>query len=336
MALRMMQVGLGGFGKRWMRVVLDHPDWEYVGIATRNEKVRHECGDACGLPAVARLSSLPALVGSGIAADAVLITTPHFRHRDDVVAAFNHGLNVLVEKPLAGKLDDCLAISRAAGRAGSTCMVGENYRFGDGAIKMREIVGSGTIGTVEFISLQYFAGHTFPDGDWRNEYEYPVLIENSTHQFDLIRYVTGKEPLTVFCDAFGSSRVPHWPKVNVSAHFEMEDGLRAHYSASWAYSEFRTPWEGLWRVHGSDGSIFWRENEIVVETEGRTKTYNSKSQSSDYTLAATLEEFTAAIRGGRSPSVDIEDNMQTIGMVFGAIRSSQTGARVALKEILGG
>ncbi len=45
MALKMLQVGLGGFGKRWMRVVLNHPEWEYAGIATRNVKVRKEGGD---------------------------------------------------------------------------------------------------------------------------------------------------------------------------------------------------------------------------------------------------------------------------------------------------
>ncbi len=265
-----------------------------------------------------------------------MVTTPHFRHREETVAALNRGLRVLVEKPLAGKLDDCLAIRSAAKRAGVTLMVGENYRFGTGALKMHEIVRSGIIGAVEYIGLQYFVGHTFPDGDWRNEYEYPVLIENATHQFDLIRYITGKNALKVYCDAFGSSRTPQWPKVNVSAHFEMEDGLRAHYAASWAYGEFRTPWEGVWRIHGGKGSILWRKGEIVVETEKGEIRHDLASLPADHTLASTLEEFTSSIDERRRPSVDIDDNIQTIGMVFGAIKSTETGRPVDIRRIIDG
>ena len=40
-----------------------------------------------------------------------------------------------------------------------------------------------------------------------------------------------------------------------------------------------------------------------------------------HSLGKVLEEFTAALKEGRKPVVDIDDNIQTLGMVFSAIES---------------
>ena len=335
MPFRMMQVGLGDFGRRWMKIVSGHPSWEYAAIATRNGKVRDECGDEYGVPANRRFGTLSEAFSAGVEADAVLVTTPHFRHLEEVTVALDHGCSVLVEKPLAGDLESCLMLREKARHSSGVLMVGENYRFGDGARRMRGIVESGAVGTPEFVCIQYFVGHEFPKGDWRNDYEYPVLIENATHQFDLLRYVTGTDPVKVYCSAFGSARTPHWPKPNVSAHFEMDSGLMFDFAASWSYGEFRTPWEGIWRLYGSRGSIMWVENRIIIAAGGKRETIALPSMPSDHTRSATFDEFSNALEEGRRPTVDIEDNIRTVGMVFGAIRSSESGMPVSVQELIG-
>ncbi len=334
MSLRMIQVGLGDFGRRWMKIVNAHVGWEYVAVVTRNKTVRDQSGDESGLGPEHRFATLREAFDAGIETDAVLVTTPHFRHKSDVTAALERGIHVLVEKPLAGDLASCLEIRDAARRSTGMLMVGENYRFGDGANKMREIVTSGFIGSPELICLQYFVGHTFPDGDWRNEYEYPVLIENATHQFDLLRYITGANPVSVYCSAFGSERTPRWTYPNVAALFEMDSGLRFQFAASWAYPEFRTPWEGEWRIHATRGSARWVADTIVVERDGLLETSALDSQPSDHTLSGTLDEFTSAIHQKRRPAVDIEDNMHTIGMVFGAIQSAESEHLVHIENLI--
>ena len=334
MPYRIMQVGLGDFGRRWMKIVNVHPAWEYAAVATRNEAVRDQCGEECGLAPAHRFSTLRDALASGVAANAVLVTTPYFRHKEDVALALERGMHVLVEKPLAGDLESCLVIREAARGSPGMLMVGENYRFGAAAGKMRDIIVSGVIGTPEIICMQYFVGQTFPDGDWRNDYKYPVLIENATHQFDLLRYVTGTNPVSVFCSTFGSERTPHWAFPNVAALFEMDSGLRFDFSASWSYPEFRTPWEGEWRIHGSRGSAKWVTDNIVVEYGGTRESVVLSSMPTDHTLSKTFEEFTAAIDQKRKPTVDIEDNLQTVGMVFGAIRSSESKRVVAIQDLI--
>ena len=47
-------------------------------------------------------------------ADAVLITTPDDVHFDPCMKAIDAGLHVLLEKPIAQRLDECRAIARRA------------------------------------------------------------------------------------------------------------------------------------------------------------------------------------------------------------------------------
>ena len=331
---RMMQVGLGDFGRRWLRIVNTHDEWQYAALATRNESVRSECGSEVGTGPEALFSTINDAVAVGIDADAALVTTPHFRHRADVSVLLESRKHVLVEKPLAGTWEDCLAIRDAARAAEGKLMVGENYRFGEGARTAHELVRSGAIGTPELLSLDYFVGHTFPDGDWRNEYIYPLLIENATHQFDLVRYVTGTEPESVYCNAFPSARTPHWARPSVAAQFTMSNGFHFQFSASWSYSEMQTPWEGVWRLYGSDRALSWTQDRIETHNGSKTEVIEVPSKPSDHTLAATLTVFTRALNEARTPVPDIEDNVRTVAVVFGALRSSETGLPVSIVDML--
>ena len=333
MTYRMIQTGLGDFGRRWLDLVRSHGSWEPVAIATRNVETRRSCGDLASVPDSRRFATLDEVPGD-VGADAMLVTTPHFRHAHDVLWGLERGLHVLVEKPLAGSWEECRQIHSAALQSATAVMVAENYRYGEGARLARRIVESGEIGVPEFLCVEYFVGHAFPAGDWRNEYGYPLLIENATHHFDLVRYVTGTNAERVSCTVCASRRTPHWSAPSVSASFTMSDGLHFQFAGSWAYDEFATPWEGVWRLHGSRGSLSWANDRIEVRSGSGSRIEHVPSRPSDSTLAATLEEFTAALDEARPPETAIEDNMQTVAMVYGAIRSAEHGAAVSVPGIL--
>ncbi|GIX05606.1 MAG: hypothetical protein KatS3mg115_0009 [Candidatus Poribacteria bacterium] len=54
--------------------------------------------------------------------DAVVVTTPHSVHAEVCLAAFERGIHVLNEKPMATRWEDCVAMVRAADRAGVVYM----------------------------------------------------------------------------------------------------------------------------------------------------------------------------------------------------------------------
>ena len=327
--MKIVQVGLGSFGRKWMDVILKDAEWEYSAIATRNDDVRGEAGDLCGLPESARFTDLEEMLAHSDDADAALITTPYFLHAEQALRSLSQGWHVLVEKPLCASLEDAYRIRDAVKDSGRTLMVAENYRFNPGPILMRDLISSGEIGDPEAVFIQYFVRHRFPESDWRNRYRYPVLMENATHHFDLLRFITASEPVSVSGSAFGSRLTEHWEYPSVSVQYEMTGGLSAHFAGSWAYDGFRTPWEGLWRVHGTEGSILW-DGDLKISKEGDKRTIHVETFPPSHSLKKVLEEFTAALREERKPAVDIDDNIQTLRMVFSAIESIEKRAHVSI------
>ena len=326
--MRLIQVGLGGFGRRWMEVVLADRTWQYAAVATRLPEERRLAAERIGLAAGRCTGSLAAALAAAPEADAVLVTTPYFRHPDDVVTALRHGKHVLVEKPLTDNAADAERMRAAAAAAGTTVMVGEDYRFRGGAIAMHQVVHSGEIGAPEVIDLQYFVAHRFPDGDWRNDLRYPVLIENNTHQIDLLRYVTGREAVAVTASTFASAVASPWPFPSVAALIELERGLNVTFSASWALPDMTSPWEGVWTVRGPRGALRWDAAGITL-FRGNEQRQLAAADSAPR-LDRVLAEFTAALQEGRAPSVDLADNLNTLAVVLAMIRSGEQRQRVEL------
>ena len=326
--MQLIQVGLGSFGRRWMEVVLADRHWKYAAVATRSRQAQRFAAERTGLARERCTGSLAAALERAPEADAVLVTTPYFRHEEDVVTALRHGKHVLVEKPLTDNAASGERMRAAAAGAGTTVMVGEDYRFRGGAVAMHDIVRSGEIGAPEVIDLQYFVSHRFAAGDWRNDLRYPVLLENNTHQVDLLRYVTGCEALAVTASTMASGADSPWPFPSVAALIEMERGLSATFSASWALPDLNTPWEGVWTVRGPRGALRWDGEGITLFRGARQRLLAAAGSAPR--LDRVLAEFTAALLEGRAPSVDLADNLKTLAVVLGMIRSGEQRRRVEL------
>ena len=333
MGLKLFQVGLGHFGQRWVEVVLSSPDWEFAGLATRNESVLSETGARCGLERGRLFAGLETGLKNLDDIDAVLVTTPYFHHTEDALLALAYGKHVLVEKPLCGDIAEAYKIREAARRSGKTLMVSENYRFSPGAVEARSLVERGKIGVPEFVCVQFFAEHAFAGDDWRNELKYPVLLENSTHHFDLLRYITDREADRVTCAATSSRRKGNWAYPSVSVQIEMEDGLLASFNASWAYPWFRTPWPGSWWIRGTRGGIRWDDAGVLFKSEDQESRLPTAGRQNAGTLHHVLAEFTDALKRGRRPMVDIEDNVRTVEIMVASMESAEREEPVAISAL---
>lgn len=80
------------------------------------------------------------------AVDVVLITAPHHLHAPMAIAAAAAGKHILVEKPMAPSVADCVAMTQAADIAGVALLVAHIMRFVAPCLAAREIVASGRLG----------------------------------------------------------------------------------------------------------------------------------------------------------------------------------------------
>jgi predicted dehydrogenase len=328
----LIHVGLGRFGRRWSEVVISSPNWRYAGLVTRDEQTLAEMGQRCGVETVNRFTDLEMALQQLSDSDAVLITTPYSRHAEEAQLSLAYGKHVIVEKPLCADLADAYAIESAAAAANRIVMVSEDYRFSSGARTVQGLVAGGEIGTVEFVCVQYFVQHTFDRDDWRYALQYPLLLENSTHHYDLLRFITGREAVGLTCAAVGSTRRPNWLRPTTSVQVDMEGGLLVDFCASWAYPWFRTPYWGNWWIYGTKGGILWNEDQVLLVRDGEKIDISTMCGSSS-TLNKVLEEFTDALAHSRRPETDVKDNTKTMEMMVASIESADRGTRVTIDSL---
>jgi predicted dehydrogenase len=83
--------------------------------------------------------------------DVVVVATPDFAHREPVLACLRDGKAVLCEKPLATMEEDITAIVEAVERAGRPFMVNFGNRHRPAAVKIREALAEGRVGTPQYV-----------------------------------------------------------------------------------------------------------------------------------------------------------------------------------------
>jgi predicted dehydrogenase len=163
--------------------------------------------------------------------DAVSVCGPNFLHRDIAVAAAAAGKHLWVEKPAGRGLADTLEIAAAVAAGGVRSAVGFNYRNAPAVELAREMIASGSIGTVETANVRLLSDYAaHPDGalSWRFD---PlragtgVLGDLASHGIDLVQYVLGAggRIREVSCDA--ATFIAERPEpVGAVSHFSRATG----------------------------------------------------------------------------------------------------------------
>ena len=83
--------------------------------------------------------------------DAVSVCTYNMTHAECTVYAFEHGVNVLLEKPMCVTLDEAVEIRRAEKKSGKVLSIGFQPRFDANMKEIKKIVESGELGKIYYI-----------------------------------------------------------------------------------------------------------------------------------------------------------------------------------------
>jgi predicted dehydrogenase len=131
------------------------------------------------------------------AVDAVVIALPTAWHADVAVAAFERGMHVYLEKPVAMDLTEGERVLDAWRRSGRVGMMGFNYRRNALYASVARRVQDGEVGTPLAIR-SVFSTRANPAGEaarWRDDRATGggVLLDLASHHIDLVRHITGAE-----------------------------------------------------------------------------------------------------------------------------------------------
>lgn len=332
--MRFIQVGVGGFGGVWQEVTKNNPQAEIVGLVDISpDSLKHACHHYGHKPDICYSTLKDAL--KHVKADAAIVVTPPKLHRPPVVEALNAGLHVISEKPMAEDMADCKAMLDASLKNKRIYMVSQNYRYHPEMWTVSNVVKSGRLGKVGQVKVDFFMGVWL--GGFRQKMDYPLIVDMSIHHMDLIRFVTGADPVTVRADGWN----PVWSNTvhdcSASAFFEMSNGSRVMYNGSWVAAGQFCDWNANWQIECEKGTIVYQKGKITIHHVGPTlSTLGYEDvvvQSPPKTdQAYVLDEFIRCVENKQKPATYCFDNIQSVAMVFATVKAMKTGKRVPVLD----
>ena len=334
--LRVVQVGLGGMGQGWLRLLCGSEDVEVVGLVDLRHEAALKGAETAGLPAGRAGTDLKEMLAKA-EADAVVDVTVPAAHKEVTITALEAGCHVLGEKPLADSMENASTMVAAAEKAGKIYMVSQNYRWASAVRSIRKAISDGLIGTVTTVNIDFYIGAHF--GGFRDEMEHPLLLDMSIHHFDMLRCVTGADPRTVYCYEFSPHGSWYAGDVATTAIFEMSEGIVFTYRGSWCAEGFNTGWNGSWRIIGDAGSILWNGDQPTAEVLTDTREgFNYPKEEKEVPaisegpdgLGGSLSRFLTAIKNGGQPETWCGDNIKSFSMVCGALESAGRRERIEI------
>ena len=124
--------------------------------------------------------------------DAVIIATPLKTHFDLAKAAILARKHLLIEKPMAGTVAECLELIESAQQGGVSLMIGHTYIYSEPVRRITEFIRSGEIGDLRYINCQRLNLGIFKS-------DINVAWDLAPHDVSIILHVLGESPKTVNC-----------------------------------------------------------------------------------------------------------------------------------------
>jgi predicted dehydrogenase len=328
----LVQVGLGTWGLDWATTVLPEvPDIELVAcVDTRPEAL----AAASGAGVIAERHCYTSIEDAlrERQADAVLVTTSG-SHGEVVRAALRARKHVLVEKPFVESLTEAQELVHEAAALDRTLMVSQNYRFFPAVRAVQNIVKSQELGRLLHVEVDFrrfnITGRQLP---WVQ----PLLLDLGIHHFDLMRAVVGREPARVDCRAWNPPWSAYRDPPEAAALVDFEDGVTVSYRGSRLHPERPTAWAGEWRMEFEGGWVTWtsrtdrcrqRSAEGDAVSVGRHGEEPAGIDLPDLGLvdrSGALDAFTRALASGTVPETAAAENLGSLALAYGAIRSANS------------
>jgi len=259
-------VGIGNMGKVHAGHVRDLPNTELVAICDRrNDRL----AEICGKHEITGFSDYARMLDS-VEMDGVIIATPHYDHPDMTLAAFERGIHVLVEKPIAVHVKDAQRMIAAYHRAKETSpglmfaamFMQRTYGFWR---KIKAMIDEGELGQLirtTWIITDWFRTQSYYDsGDWRATWSGEgggVLINQCPHNLDLYQWLVGMPTRVHGFVSFGKH---HQIEVEdeVTACFEHENGMVGHFITTTGES----PGTNRLEIVGEKGKLVYEQGELL-------------------------------------------------------------------------
>ena len=351
MPYKMIQVGTGGQGGAWCERFLppnvEEGLIEVVAAVDLDPDTFVNARTYLGLPLEKCYTDLDRAFDENPVDFCTIVTPPAF-HEAIVDVALAHDVHILSEKPIADTLAASIRIADKVKAAGKKMGVTMSHRFDQDKTTLRRELRSGRNGAIDYIVCR-FTCNMRNRGDWGAAFRHtmvdPLMIEGSVHHLDILADLAGARCDTLYAQTWN----PAWGEYGGDSQglvtMLFENGVRATYEGAKTNAMGFNGWAHEYvRVECSEATLIMDQRNVerfaytggrVTSLEGQGDTIPPLEQAK-WMNTWLVEQFVQWLDGGPPMETNIEDNLQSVALIFAAIQSSRTGQPVKVQELLGG
>ncbi|HMN30687.1 MAG TPA: Gfo/Idh/MocA family oxidoreductase [Caldilineaceae bacterium] len=219
--LKVGAIGYGYWGPNLIRNFIELPESELSAVADLDQtRLNHVKG---------RYPHIPHFTNDyrdffKLGLDAVVVATPPQTHHRIVRECLQHGLHVLVEKPLTLNSPDSLDLIQIAEQNNRVLMVGHTFEYNPAVRALKEMISSGELGDIQYIdtvrvSLGLFNAHL------------NVIWDLAPHDISILLHLLGMQPEEVA--AQGTSCLQNGVEDVAYVTLRFPTNILAHMRLSW-------------------------------------------------------------------------------------------------------
>ena len=321
MPVRVGFVGAGGIANAHMNALQIVDDVQIVAVADVDQDRAESAASRLVAKAYPECDDM--LASEKL--DALYVCVPPYAHESEELAAARKGIHLFVEKPVAVTMEKAREVREAVRRNGIVAAAGYHWRYQSNTDRAKAILKDRKVAMV----MGYWMGG-LPGVSWwrRMDLSGGQMVEQTTHIFDLARYLCG-DIVEVYA-AYANRCSKGIPEFDISdvgtATLKFAEGVVGTISNT---SLLSTPYTVGLHVIAPD-LVLEIHGDLKVIEPGHTEVFTGG-------VNAMLEEnraFIEAVRSGNAEGVrsTYEDAVKTLAVTLACNESARTGQPVRVAE----
>ncbi|MCX6596327.1 MAG: Gfo/Idh/MocA family oxidoreductase [Acidobacteria bacterium] len=307
-AVRVGVVGAGSFGKNHLRVLSQLPGVRLVAVVEADPARRNAAAEQYGCAALEDPRDLVGL------AEAAIVATPTTSHAAVAVPLLQAGLDVLVEKPIAGSMEEARLMVDAAAAGGRILQVGHLERFNPAVEALEGLKTHPLFFEIHRMSL--FTPRSL---------DVDVVLDLMIHDLEIVLALTGSMPEEI--RAAGLSILSSQSDI-ANVRLQFPGGCVANLTASRASTE-QVRKLRLFAPHQYVSLDYSKQQMMVIQVgDDRQIRLQPTAITKDEPLRRELEHFIACINTRQAPRVSGVEAMRALEVAIGILDKIREHAEV--------
>lgn len=332
--LRAAVIGAGSMGRNHARVYAEMDDAELVAVAdTDRESLaklaqRHHVRTYTDYRVMIEREQL----------DLVSVVVPTEHHAAVARETLRAGIPTLVEKPIAGTVDEGAALIALSQELGVPLTVGHIERFNPAIIALKGQLEAGALGRVYQIHVRRIG--PFP----ARIRDVGVVVDLATHDLDIMHYLTDSHVARLHAEVGRRLHTSH--EDLLSAVLRYENDIIGMLDINWLspnkvrelsvigergmfVANYLTQDLTLFENDAAPRGANWHELAVLGVSEGRMIRYKVNKREP---LREELDSFVAAVRSGTPPAVRPDDALLALAVAQRLVEAGMSGEPALLDE----